>query len=267
MSSFCYSGIMPLKVDESKYSSCEHGARGMYEYPFREPKVFLDGCGESYSPQYCFDWLDDSVVFIRGERMIEYTLSHFQELLAKDGAGNIIWVDGRTAPYSGCWDGEYLDDIRGAHEYTITEYNMDTLEKQKYKVTLDSVSKLGARDLHKMAYFMEEAKAVSHFEVDDGVLKCYVGNEKELVIPNDASIKKISANAFQDCAEFHSIVIPNSVIDIEQGAFRNCLYLETVTMPDAFADRVVDLFGKKFVREGDIWKCVKEECNFGGFCF
>jgi hypothetical protein len=38
-------------------------------------------------------------------------------------------------------------------------------------------------------------------------------------------------------------------------------------MPSAFADKVEDIFGKKFAREGNVWKRVKEECNFGGFSF
>ena len=267
MSSFCYGGIMPLKVDEAKYSPCDYEECGMLGYPFREPKVFLDGCGESYFPQYCFDWADDSVVLVRGKHMIEYTYSNFQELLARDGGGNIIWVDGRTAPFSGCWDGEYLDDIRDTYEYTITEYNMETFEKRKYKMTLDSMSKIGARDLNRVAEFMDEAKTVSHFEIDDGVLNCYIGNEKEVVIPNDGSIKKISANAFQACADFQSIVIPDLVTEIEAGAFRNCFYLEKIRMPNTLADRAEDIFGKKFAREGDVWRRVKEEYNSGGFCF
>jgi hypothetical protein len=199
--------------------------------------------------------------------MVEYTLSNFQELLAEDEEGNIVWMNGRSAPYSGCWGGAYLGDIRSAQEYTITEYNMDTLEKRQYKVTLDNISKLGARDLNRVASFMDEAKSVSHFEIDNGVLICYIGNEKELVIPNDGSIKKISASAFQECADFQSIIIPDSVIEIEQDAFRNCFYLEEVSMPSAFADKVEDIFGKKFAREGNVWKRVKEECNFGGFSF
>lgn len=266
MASYCYGGVLPLKVDETNVNHNED-ALGMDEYPFRIPKVYLDGCCERYFPQYCFDWEDDSVVLVREGRMIEYSRLNFQELLAKDESGNIIWVDGRNTPYSGCWGGEYLDDIRDAQEYAITEYNMDTLEKRKYKVTLDNVSKIGSYDLHKVGNFMEEVKSVSHFEIEDGVLTCYIGNKKDLVIPNDGSIKKVSVNAFHDCADFHSIVIPDSVTEIEPGAFRDCWYLETVTVPEAFADRMEDIFGKKFVREGDVWKRVKLECNFGGFCF
>ena len=35
-------------------------------------------------------------------------------------------MDGRTAPYRGCWKGEYLDDTRQADEYSITEYDLET---------------------------------------------------------------------------------------------------------------------------------------------
>lgn len=265
MASCCYGGVLPLEVDKTNVN-CNEDAMGMGEYPFRVPKVYLEGCGESYFPQYCFDWADDSVVLVRGKHMVEYTLSNFQELLAEDEVGDIVWMDGRSAPYSGCWGGEYLGEIRSAQEYTITEYNMDTLEKRQYKVTLDNISKIGTRDLNRVASFMDEAKSVSHFEIDDGVLNCYIGNEKELVIPNDGSIRKISANAFQDCADFHSIVIPDAVIEIEQDAFRNCFYLEEVSMPNALADRAEDIFNRKMVKEGDIWKVARAE-SFNGFCF
>ena len=264
MSSFIYGGILPLEVNEANVNYNDD-MMGAGEYPFHVPKVFLDGCGENYFPQYCFDWTDDSVVLVRGKHMVEYTHSNFQELLAENEAGDIIWMDGRCAPYSGCWNGEYLGDIRSAHEYTITEYNMDTLEKRQYKVILDNISKIGTRDLHRVANFMDEAKSISHFEIDDRVLTGYIGNEKKLVIPNDGSVKKISANAFQECADFHSIVIPDSVTEIERGAFRNCFYLEEVSMPDIFADSAKDIFGREVVKEEDKWKFASR--NFSGFSF
>ena len=75
-----------------------------------------------FFPQYCFDWDDDSVVLVRDKHVLKYTRSSFVELLAKNEEGEIVWMDGRRAPYSNCWDGEYLNEERGACEYTIEEY-------------------------------------------------------------------------------------------------------------------------------------------------
>ena len=55
------------------------------------------------------------------------------ELLAKDEKGEIVWVDCRSAPYSECWDGEYLNEDRVAQEYTVEEYDFEKFEKRKYK--------------------------------------------------------------------------------------------------------------------------------------
>ena len=53
-------------------------------YPHIMPKVYLEGHGEAYFPQYCFDWDDDSVVLVRDKHVLKYTRSSFVELLAKN---------------------------------------------------------------------------------------------------------------------------------------------------------------------------------------
>jgi hypothetical protein len=275
--------------------------------------------------------------------MIEYSRSNFQELLAKDGSGNIIWVDGRTAPYSGCWDGEYLDDIRGTHEYTITEYDLDTMEKRKYKVILDATTKLDSNDLHRMTQFVDTEDITSHFTITDGVLYHYIGLDKDLVIPDtvteiaegafenqqyfnsitipkslinistdvfkhcrtnniyvsegnckyyskngclidkttgtliwgahgcvipdDGSIKKIGVYAFRGCTDIKYVTIPNSVTEIETGAFTGCYWLEEINMPDIFADTAVDIFGEEIVKKGNTWRFANENNHFRGFLF
>jgi hypothetical protein len=342
MSSFCYGGTMPLKVDEAKYKTYSYDECGELGYPFREPKVFLDGCAETYFPQYCFDWENDSVVFVREKQVMEYTRSHFWELLARDEVGNIVWVDGRYAPYSGCWDGEYLDEIRAAHGYTITEYDLEALEKRKYKVVLDSTTTLNNDDLRRMTKFVDAENITSHFTITDGVLCHYVGLDEDLVIPDmvteiadgafenhqhfnsitipknlinissdsfkhcttnniyvaednpkyccrhgclidktngtliwgcrgdnipdDGSIKKIGPHAFRGCTGLKRIVIPDSVTEIDPGAFNGCCFDE-ISIPDAFADRLKDIYWRTFVKEGDIWKAVAVDKNFSGFCF
>lgn len=154
MSSIFYGGTLPMKVDESKLI-CNDAMMGMGEYPFYTPDVYLDGYGEIYYSQSGFDWMDDSVVLVREKHITEYTRSDFGELLAKDEEGTLVWVDGRNAPYAGCWDVEYLDDMRDAKEYSITEYNLETLEKKKYKVILTETTKVDAHDYNHLKKYMD----------------------------------------------------------------------------------------------------------------
>ena len=160
MSSIFYGGTLPMKVDESRLI-CNDAMMGTSEYPFYVPDVYLEGYGESYHLQYRFDRTDDSVILVREKSMTEYTRSDFLELLAKDKEGNLIWMDKRKAPYPSCWDGEYLDDMRDAKEYSITEYNLETLEKKKYKVILDETTKLDAHDYDHLKKYMD-AETLDH---------------------------------------------------------------------------------------------------------
>ena len=126
MSSTIYGGKLLMKPEQTNKNPKDDYMDYITSYPFEEPKVYLDGTCEEYYPQVRFSWGDDSVVLVRGTNVVEYTKSNFAELLAKDKDGNVIWVDGRTAPYEGCWDGEYLDETRGGQEFSVTLYDIET---------------------------------------------------------------------------------------------------------------------------------------------
>ena len=128
MSSVCYGGSVRMnpEVENEEFDP-------MFDecYPYNVPEVFLEGNGEVYNRQWCFNWDDDSVIVVRDKHVIKYTYSTFIELLAKNEEGEIVWMDGRRAPYSDCWGGEYLNEERGAHEYTVEEYDVETKKKRK----------------------------------------------------------------------------------------------------------------------------------------
>jgi hypothetical protein len=84
-------------------------------------------------------------------------------------------------------------------------------------------------------------------------------------IPDDGSVKRICANAFNNRYINGIIVIPDSVTEIESGAFRDSYWLDEVIMPDIFADSAMDIFGRNVVKEDGKWKFVRR--NFSGFCF
>ena len=146
MASITYGGKLLMKAEKNIINPEDDYMDDYESYPFEEPKVYLDGTRETYYPQYSFSWGDDSVVLVRDTTVIEYTKSSFTELLAKDKDGNIIWVDGRSAPYSDCWDGEYLDETRAGQEFKVTLYDIKTSQKKRYKMVLDETTEFESWD-------------------------------------------------------------------------------------------------------------------------
>ena len=189
-------------------------------YPHKVPKVYLEGHGEAYFPQYCFDWDDDSVVLVRDKHVLRYTRSSFVELLAKNEEGEIVWMDGRCAPYSDCWKGEYLNEERGACEYTIEEYNLETLTKRKCKVVLDEETEFDIRDYRSLSDFVDADKLSSHFEIKDGVLSEYIGHDKDLIIPE--GVIELGYRALGYEREFNSITIPSTLVKIYHTLSEHC---------------------------------------------
>lgn len=218
MGSIFYGGSILMKGD--KYSGAEDDFYGMTQYLFEEPTVILDGCGEEYFPQCHFSWSDDSVVLVRGKYVITYTKSSFAELLAKDEEGNIVWMDGRSAPYAGCWKGEYLDEVRGAVEYTIAEYDLETSKKRKYKVTLDAETPFNYWDVKKLLDFVDADTLKDKFLIENGILTLYCGEDTDLVIPE--STTAIGYHAFSKPYSFNRIVLPKTVVDIPLSMLEMC---------------------------------------------
>lgn len=217
MSSVCYGGSIRMNPEVEKEDFDPMFDEG---YPHKMPKVYLEGWGEVYNRQYCFNWDDDSVIVVRDKRVLKYTHSTFIELLAKNEDGEIVWMDGRCAPYSDCWEGEYLNEERGASEYTIEEYNLETLTKRKCRVVLDKETEFDIRDYRSLSNFVDADKLSSHLEIKDGVLLEYIGHDKELVVPE--GVIELGYNAFGDGREFESITIPSTLVKIYHTISEHC---------------------------------------------
>lgn len=90
------------------------------------------------------------------------------------------------------------------------------------------------------------------FEIENGILKKYKGNDAHVVIPYGvrvigaraffveykiesvvipATVTDIMEYAFDSCASLRDINIPSSVKNIEEGAFDNCTDLESIMIP------------------------------------
>ena len=69
------------------------------------------------------------------------------------------------------------------------------------------------------------------FEIVDGCLVKYNGDDTEVVIPN--GITSIGDGAFANCEDVIEVVIPDGVTSIGDEAFLECFSLESITIPNS----------------------------------
>ena len=98
-------------------------------YPFSYPKVYLEGFYED-STDFLMSFDAESIIFVRGKRVVQYTEFSFQEALGKDENGHEAWLDGYE--YSRTNE-EAHPETRVVHEYRITEYDIDKMKKKRDK--------------------------------------------------------------------------------------------------------------------------------------
>lgn len=104
---------------------------------------------------------------------------------------------------------------------------------------------------------------INDFEIENSILKKYIGKEKDVVIPegitaigNGAfrknnelnsvtipdSVTSIGSQAFEECSSLRSMTIPEGVTQIGFNCFLLCTALEKVTLPDSLTTVMGDLF-------------------------
>ena len=97
---------------------------------------------------------------------------------------------------------------------------------------------------------------VNDFEIKNGVLVKYRGNDTDVVIPDGVTeigdyafngckslsnitipegVKKIGNSAFAGCSSLKSITMPESVTSIRDFAFKECKALKNITIPEGVA--------------------------------
>lgn len=204
----------------------QHEDDGFVGYPLKKPTVYLAGAVEEYYPQTVFSWNDDSVVVVRENRVFKYTKSSFTELLAKDEKGDVVWMDGRNAPYSNCWKGEYLDEYRGGEEFTIKTYDLSTMKKQSFKAVLQKEEDMDDGDVRIISEYIETQEAEKRFIVNNGVLERCNAREEHITLPD--SVTSIGWMSFFDRKNTKSITLPKTFNNINGSPFSYCTSLERI---------------------------------------
>ncbi|MBE6875655.1 MAG: leucine-rich repeat domain-containing protein [Ruminococcus sp.] len=96
--------------------------------------------------------------------------------------------------------------------------------------------------------------SMQDFEIENGMLKKYIGSGGAVIIPDGVTnigmeafrecdtvtsviipegVKRIGEKAFFDCRNLVSVIIPDSVTHIENFGFSGCKSLSSVTIPDS----------------------------------
>ncbi len=117
-------------------------------------------------------------------------------------------------------DGNVVTKKKGTTAITAQIYRGNTPTLNKATVNLDvvnefTVSNYTLTDYNGIGYSVDEEKG-------------YTAEEGILWIPTDMNIMYIGQDAFKDNQNVRKIVIPASVIEIQEGAFENCSALEEV---------------------------------------
>ena len=217
MSNYGFIGLLRMNPDfeDKKYFP------GVMEEKGRSiPKVFLYGGAEVHNREYDLNWDDDSVIISKDKYVVKYTRSNFLEILAKNESGDNVWMDCRNESFTGHCDIENLRERRKVQEHTIEEYDVVTKKKRKYKVSLVEETDFDLSDYLELSHYVDEDKLGSYFEIQDGVLHSYIGNDTELIIPE--GVVKLGWEMFFKRMKFESITIPSTLIEIPYTVFEDC---------------------------------------------
>ena len=129
-----YQGVVPMRPEVEKSDFV-----GDDEVTYQMPTIGFECVGEVYDSESAFAWHEDSLFMMKDNRIVKFTEYNSHDVLLTDLQGQTKWIEGRLADCMGFWV-ENTDEFQKTRSYWIEEYDLDKLEKRKYKVILDSSS-------------------------------------------------------------------------------------------------------------------------------
>ncbi len=99
----------------------------------------------------------------------------------------------------------------------------------------ETVSSIG-EDAFKGTAWYEEQKKNSDYIVLGEFLIAWLGEETELVIPENLGIRRIADNAFQQHMELQKVVLPEGIVSLGERCFFFCENLEEIAFPQSLRE-------------------------------
>lgn len=81
------------------------------------------------------------------------------------------------------------------------------------------------------------------FDPDTGIIYGYHGTDTKVSVPEKLGgipVKKIAANAFEDCTTIENLIIPSTITDIGETAFKGCTALKNMVIPNCIKTIATD---------------------------
>lgn len=93
----------------------------------------------------------------------------------------------------------------------------------------------GAREVYAREWKRYEKLIVENgFTVVDGVLVCYKGIAKDVIVPK--GVTELGKYVFQGCAYMETLTLPEGLIKLGDGAINSCNSLRSIKFPDSLSD-------------------------------
>ena len=136
-----YEAMVQMKPKMENY----HFFTGDDDFTYQVPRVYFECKGDINHSPLAFDWKDDSVITFKDNCAVRYTEHNSYEMLMVDDEGVGTWVDGKLVDIM-CWDVKNTKEVRPVKSYMIEEFDWNKNEKRRYKVILETSSKLEEYD-------------------------------------------------------------------------------------------------------------------------
>ncbi len=129
-------------------------------------------------------------------------------------------------------EGAFMHCIRLVEIYNLSSLDIENALKNDYGYIMEFAKVVHTSLSEQSNIVVTEDKYIFYNDDDSYSLIGYVGDQTELKLPMDINGKgyDIESYAFTDCSGLKSVIIPDCVYEIGEGAFDNCSSLTRITI-------------------------------------